>query len=65
VKGSICFQVKAPERETEDAALQQQSSVSRSDEGDYVIGQVFSALAQLETTHSGEQLILDTELAST
>jgi hypothetical protein len=30
-----------------------------------VMGQVFGALAQLETTHSGEQLILDTELAST
>ena len=65
MKGSICFRVKAPEKETEDAALRQQSSVSRSDEGDYVMGQVFGALAQLETTHSGEQLILDTELAST
>jgi hypothetical protein len=45
VKGSICFRVKAPEKETEDAALRQQSSVSRSDEGDYVMGQVFGALA--------------------
>jgi hypothetical protein len=29
------------------------------------MGQVFGALAQLETTQSREQLILDTELAST
>jgi hypothetical protein len=65
VKGSICFRVEAPEKETEDAILQQQSSVSRSDEGDFIMGQVFGALAQLETTQSREQLILDTELAST
>jgi hypothetical protein len=65
VKGSICFRVKAPEKETEDATLRQQSSVSRSDEGDFVMGQVFGALARLETTQSGEQLTLDTELATT
>lgn len=29
------------------------------------MGQIFSTLAQLETTQSGEQLILDTELTST
>jgi hypothetical protein len=38
---------------------------SRSDEGDFVMGQIFGALAQHEMTQSGEQLILDTELAST
>jgi hypothetical protein len=65
VKGSICFRVKAPEKETKDATLLQQSSVSTSDEGDFVMGQIFGALARLETTQSGEQLILDTEFTST
>lgn len=65
VKGSICFRVKAPEKETKGSTLQQQSSVSKSDEGDFVIGQIFGTLARLETKQSGEQFILDTELTNT
>ena len=65
VKGSICFRVKAPEKETKRSTLQQQGSVSKSDEGDFVMGQIFGALARLETKQSGEQFILDTELTST
>lgn len=65
VKGSICFRVKAPETETKNATPLQQSSVSTSDEGDFVKGQIFGALARLETTQSGEQLVLDADLTST
>jgi len=63
VKGSICFRVRAPEKEAKDAT--RQSSVSTSDESDFVMGQIFGALARLETTQSGEQLVLDTEITST
>jgi hypothetical protein len=55
--------VRAPEKEAKDAT--QQSSVSASDESDFVMGQIFGALARLETTQSGEQLGLDTEITST
>jgi hypothetical protein len=65
VKGSICFRAKTPEKETKDSTLGQQGSVSRSDEGDFVMGQIFDALAQLEATQSGEQLMLNNELANT
>jgi hypothetical protein len=65
VKGGICFRVKALEKETKDATLLQQSSVSTSDEGDFVMGQIFGALARLETIQCGEQLVLDTESTST
>ena len=47
VKGSICFRVRAPEQEAKDAM--RQSFVSTSDESDFVIGQIFGALARLKT----------------
>jgi hypothetical protein len=50
VKDSICFRVEAPEKETKDDALRQQSAVSRSDEGDFVMNRIFGTLAQLEKT---------------
>jgi hypothetical protein len=52
VKGSICFRVRVREKEAKDAM--QQSSVSISDESDFVMGQIFGALARLKTTQSGE-----------
>jgi hypothetical protein len=64
VKGSICFRVEATEKKPEDKTLQQQGSMSRSNEGDFVMDPIFGALAQLETAQSRQQLALDTEPAS-
>lgn len=65
VKGSICFRVKAHENEAKDSSMQQQSSVSKYDKSDFVMGQIFGALARHETKQCGEELILDTELINT
>jgi hypothetical protein len=65
VKGSICFQVKAPERQTQGAISPGQGALSRSDEGRFVMDQIFGTLARLETAQSHDELIPDATLTKT
>jgi hypothetical protein len=52
VKGSISFRVAASEQPTQGAASPGHGSISRSDEGQFVMDQIFGTLARLETTQS-------------
>lgn len=63
-EGQYMFSSGSTEKETKDEALRQQGSVSKSNEGDFVMDRIFGTLA-LETTQSQEWLTLDAEIAST
>jgi hypothetical protein len=65
VKGSICFRVTAPERPTQGATSPGHDSLSRSDEGQFVMDRIFGTLARLETTQSHVELIPDAALTKT
>jgi hypothetical protein len=65
VKGSICFQVKAPEIQTQGAISPGQGALSRSDEGQFVMDQIFGTLARLETAQSHDALIPNAALTKT
>lgn len=65
VKGSICFRVKAPERPTQGAASPGHGHLSRSDEGQFVMDQIFGTLARLETTQSHVGIAPDAALTKT
>ena len=65
VKGSTCFRVTVPEKPTQGATSPGQSSLPRSDEGQFVMDQIFGTLARLETTQSHAERIPDAALTKT
>ena len=65
VKDSTCFRVTAPEKPTQGATSPGQGSLPRSDEGQFVMDQIFGTLARLETTQSHVERIPGAALTKT
>ena len=65
VKDSTCFRVTAPEKPTQGATSPGQGSLPRSDEGQFVMDQIFGTLARLETTQSHDERNADDALTKT